>query len=338
MANKINKTGPGGGKVSNYKFIGWSPEVKGETELLFGDFDKDMKASKLNEYLESNPVTVGEGTFTIIVYPNGWDREGQVGVYLKNKKDKDVVVKWCKITVGEVSKEFTDKNLQPRGRLGWDSWFATHDECRAALEDGKFRVKAEVEMPGERIVLDMDPDDGPKSGWILANLYENRADADFALTCEGQAVPVHSQVLAGASSFFMGLLGPRWGGPERDNIEFDCTAEVGELFVKFLYTDQIDQVSMDQNLTAFLMISDFTMMEQLKQQVESRMIRLLNRDNMIKFFLAGNKHNGQKIRSKAKQFLRASREWLRRQAGWKEAFGTEKRALLFPEVTRSWEF
>ena len=129
--------------------------------------------------------------------------------------------------------------------------------------DGALRVKAEVEMPGERIVLDMDPGDGPKcsNNWILENLYKNRADADFALTCEGQAVPVHREVLAGASPYFMGLLRQRWGGLEKGGIEFDCTAEVGEVFVKFLYTNKIDEVFMDQNLTAFLVIGDFTMMK-----------------------------------------------------------------------------
>jgi hypothetical protein len=65
--------------------------------------------------------------------------------------------------------------------------------------------------------------------------------------------------------------------------------------------------TMDQNLTAFLKIGDFAMMEDLRQRVESRMIRLLNQGNMVKFFLAGNKYNRKRVREKAKQVLRANR-------------------------------
>jgi hypothetical protein len=96
----------------------------------------------------------------------------------------------------------------------------------------------------------------------------------------------HSLVLSGASPYFEGLLKMCWGGQKKDGIEFDCTAEVGEAFVKFLYTDEIEEVVLDKNLTAFLKIGNFTMMEELKQRVESRMIRLLDRDSMAKFFLA----------------------------------------------------
>jgi hypothetical protein len=45
--------------------------------------------------------------------------------------------------------------------------------------------------------------------------------------------------------------------------------------------------------------------------------------NMARFFLAG-----QRIRQKAKQFVRTSLMWLRGQAGWKEAFGAEKDLLI----------
>jgi hypothetical protein len=79
---------------------------------------------------------------------------------------------------------------------------------------------------------------------------------------------------------------------------------------------------------AFLNIGNFTMMEELKQRVESRMIRLLDRENMVRFFLVGNKYNGQRIRKKAKQFVRANLKWLRGQAGWKKAFGDEKDLVI----------
>jgi hypothetical protein len=74
-------------------------------------------------------------------------------------------------------------------------------------------------------------------------------------------------------------------------------------------------------MAAFLKVSNFVMMEELKVRIEAKMIRLLSRENMVAFFIVGNKYNGQRIREKAKQFLRANLKWLRSQAGWKEAFG-----------------
>jgi hypothetical protein len=64
------------------------------------------------------------------------------------------------------------------------------------------------------MVLDMDPGDCPRScpNWILENLFKHRSESDFAFICEGQAVPVHSLVLAGASPYFEHLLKPCCGG------------------------------------------------------------------------------------------------------------------------------
>jgi hypothetical protein len=116
-----------------------------------------------------------------MVYPNREEEgdEGNVTVFLGSENDEDVVVRWGKITVGEESRQFH-----------------THDDCRAVLQDGNLRVKVEVELPGNMMVVNMDPGDGKKSGnnWILENLYKRRSEADFSLICEGQAVPIHSQV------------------------------------------------------------------------------------------------------------------------------------------------
>jgi hypothetical protein len=49
---------------------------------------------------------------------------------------------------------------------------------------------------------------------------------------------------------------------------------------------------------------------------------------MVAFFIVGNKYNGQRIREKAKQFLRVNQRWLRDQAGWKEAFGAAKDLVI----------
>jgi hypothetical protein len=253
-----------------------------------------------------------------------------VGVFLVSKNDEDIVVRGCKMTVGKLFRKFEKTNtiVKAMGR-GWPSWFHMQDQCRAALQDGNLRVKAKVQLPGKRVVLDMDPGDGKKSGnnWVLENLFERRSESDFSLICEGQVVPIHSLVLTGASPYFESLLKPHWGG-QKDGIKFDCTAEVGEAFIKFIYTDKIEEVVLDENLTTFLKIGDYTMMEELKQLVESRMIRLLDRENMVRFFLAGEKHNGPRIREKAKQFVRVNLKWLRGQAGWKEAFGDELKLII----------
>jgi hypothetical protein len=321
-----------GSATSNSTVIWPGPEVRGEASLLIGDFDSVMKTSEVGDVLESKPFMVGNASFTIDVFPNGdLENEGKVGVSLQSNINKDVVVRRCKMTVGEESKESKkDIIVKANKACGWGSWFNTQDECRAALQDGNLMVKAEVELLGNEVVVDMHPGDGKKVGnnWVLKNLFKRRSESDISLICDGQAVPVHSLVLTGASPYFESLLKPCWGGQEKDGIKFDCTPEVGEAFVEFIYTDKIEEVVLDENLSAFLKIGNFTMMEELQLLVEPRMIRLLDRENMVGFFIAGEKYNGQRIREKAKEFVRANLRWLRGQAGWKEAFGAEKDLII----------
>jgi hypothetical protein len=76
------------------------------------------------------------------------------------------------------------------------------------LRDGALDIQVEVEMVGERLVCDESVECGPVLGsqWVLENLYADLTDSDFTLICREMALPVHKQVLIGASPYFKSLL------------------------------------------------------------------------------------------------------------------------------------
>ena len=68
--------------------------------------------------------------------------------------------------------------------------------------------------------------------------------------------------------------------------------------------------------------------EELKMYVEVRMLQILERPNMVDFYLIGDAYKAEVIREAAKKFLRSNMAWLREQGDWKKAFGEKNMGLL----------
>jgi hypothetical protein len=111
-------------------------------------------------------------------------------------------------------------------------------------------------------------------------------------------------------------------------VDLRCTPEIGQHFVRFLYTGRLEEAALDQNLLTLLELSNYTLVEPLKQRVEVRMVQLLRRENMVEFFTAGDKYNGQRVRARAKLLITLHLGWLVRQDSWREAFGDNKELVI----------
>ena len=313
--------------------VGRAPRAVGRGELVIQDFQTEMDVCKPGDNIESRPFKVKGNIFVIEVFPNG-DREetrGTVVMGLRNWSDKEVTVNMYKVTIGEEIFE-GEKNIvfkanngtggNGTGR-GWD--WCTQEECKSVLKNGALVVEAEVVVIGDRITIDTSAETQNKnSNWLLENIYKTKmSNSDFVLVCESEAIPCHKVVLSGASEYFEGLLKPNFKEYKDgcSSLPLKCSAKVGRNFVKFLYTNEIEEAVFDDNIEDFLKLADMLIMERLKQRAEQKMLQLLGLQNMVAFFIADAAFKADKIREAAKKFLQANLAWLLKQKDWGKAFG-----------------
>ena len=178
---------------------------------------------------------------------------------------------------------------------------------------------------GDRITIDRSAASQEKnSNWLLENIYKTgMSDSDIVLMCEGESIPCHRLVLAGASDYFKRLLKPTFKEYEDgcSSLSLQCSGEVGRNIVKFLYTDEIEETVFDDNIEDFLKLANMLIIERLKQRAEQRMLELLDRHNMVAFFIAGACFKAEKIREAAKKFLQLNLAWFHKQEDRRKAFG-----------------
>jgi hypothetical protein len=223
-----------------------------------------------------------------------------VGIFLVNEQDEAVTVDHFKLTIGDQSKVGKNRKLASlseaqsdstvsRGR-GWKNWF-TQEEAKAVLKDGEFEVKAEVVLDGDKIVIGENTNklksDG-QSKMVLQKMHKDMSGADFLLVCEGSLLPAHRLVLAAASPYFKAMLLPETAEAKAGNTNLECSEDIGRPFIKFLYTGEIEDAVLDENIEKFLCLGDKYAVPELKQRAENRMVQLLSRENMVAFFIAGD--------------------------------------------------
>ena len=101
----------------------------------------------------------------------------------------------------------------------------------------------------------------------------------------------------------------------------DCSREVGEGFVKFLYNIKIEKLIFDQNLESFLGLGNKFQIQELKVMVEFRMLQILTQHNMVCFMVAGHVYEAREIKEAAKRMIKTNLGWFEGRVELKEALG-----------------
>lgn len=122
----------------------------------------------------------------------------------------------------------------------------------------------------------------------MQNMNKDMSGTDFHLVCEGSPLPAHRLVLAAASPYFKAMLITDTAEAKAGRTNLGCSEELGRNFIKFLYTSEIKDAVLDENIEEFLCLGDKYAVPELKQRAESRMLQLLSRETMVAFFIAGD--------------------------------------------------
>eukprot|EP00092_Neocalanus_flemingeri_P010898 GFUD01011737.1.p1 GENE.GFUD01011737.1~~GFUD01011737.1.p1 ORF type:complete len:336 (-),score=83.30 GFUD01011737.1:51-1058(-) len=306
-------------------------------EFIIDNFEAEMHHTKAINKLESCEFSVKGFKFHLLVVPeglkNGFYEKGYVGVSLVNDNDKELTVT-CTLTVVDQVQKFTENQIESKQDWGFEK-FLTHEKCKEKLINGSLTVKAEIEVVEEKVMIQGKgkPSSLVSESAVSAKIFMDMEFTDFTIICQGKSFPCHKAFLGACSPVFKTMLETKMKEAESCTAELSCTEEVCESFIKFIYTNKIDEEVLKANAVSFLDLGEQYDMPSLKAMAEQSMVVSLDETNMLTFFLAGDLYNGERIRAAAKAFLRCNRRNLLQQEGWKEAL--EDQAELVFEIMES---
>jgi len=125
------------------------------------NFDKKMKTFKTGQHISSELFKIGESTFQLEMYPNGYAKKhwNNVSVYLFNRSAWGVKAS-CKLFINGARGEFSEileKYYYERNGGFWGFGdFVKHEICtkKDLLDaDGTFKLEADIELLGEEVTF-----------------------------------------------------------------------------------------------------------------------------------------------------------------------------------------
>ena len=140
----------------------------------------------------------------------------------------------------------------------------------------------------------------------------------FTCSSTGKLFTCHKVFLAESSPVFKAMIESGMQETKKLCLDIECSEEVCENLIKFIYTEKMDEVILRVNAVSFLNLGEKYDIVQLKVAVEECMVGCMNLSNMLQYFLAGDLYKGEKIRAAAKIFLRRNwksvveQEWVER--------------------------
>ena len=178
-------------------------------------------------------------------------------------------------------------------------------------------MKARLELPGKIKITEVRTASSvgkKKRGLsVLENIYKMK-NTDFVIMCNGNPVPCHKLILAGASPVFEAMLSNEMNKEVIEGrLELEIPVEIGKAFVETIYTGKLSASILQKEAYSFLQIGDKYQIRGLKDLAEEEMINQLDRENMVKLLAIGDMFRAQELREAALKFTKANLAWLRSQ-------------------------
>jgi len=155
----------------------------------------------------------------------------------------------------------------------------------------------------------------------LLTLLTDQKYTDVEVICHGKSFPCHKVILAAHSNVFQSIIDSKERDGQELKVEIPECANVGvaEQFIKFFYTEKLENDFLEANLVLLLYLSDFFNMEHLHGAVEEKMVSKLSRETVKQFLVAGHKYHGEEIKDNAMKFLADNKGvWKENKEEWKD--------------------
>ena len=211
--------------------------------------------------------------------------------------------------------------------------FLKHHSVKAVLSDGAFELKVKINIVSDLVVVEGGNNSIKKSETsdetsTSRRIFDNMSNTDFTITCEDQKIPCHKIFLRAASQVFEAMIETKMKESLEGNVDIKCSAKVGRNLVRFIYIGELEPEVVKEEAETFLELGEMFGMETLKKVAGEQMTKLLNTENMVSYFLAGDLYRAAGIRGEAKEFLKLNLRKLKKTTNWKELFGTKKDLII----------
>ena len=304
--------------MENITIFAKSAPVKATAKLVTKDFVDVASSSEPGKFYESKSFLVGDIPVAIRVYPNGFTNEqkGWVSIFIWNKGDAGIHDAKIQFTT-DVSKTMEDKKCTLEEKKGWGfKQFICHDKTDV-YKDKDFLVTASVEAPGGDLkILEEESSDASKKLCVCKSLYEKMEDTNFSLVFNSAEVPCHKQVLSAVSPVFEAMVKNQYKEGVESKANLELSEEVGRAFVKFIYTGELEEGILGEEAEAFLELGDMYDMKALKDLAEGKLLRKLNKKNMVELISIGESFRADRIFEAALKMTKGNMAWLRTQVSY----------------------
>lgn len=176
------------------------------------------------------------------------------------------------------------------------------------------------------------PDSGPPAscpfprppGSVLSDLRNNSVNPDFHLVSaeDGTEVGCHRLILGARSPVLAKMIDDTDGGwKEGQNRRTTIEGVSGPdlvMFVKFLYTDEVEDILEQDTLETFLELGEKYELDILKWVAESRLFLSLAAENCVHFLLLGDLYRARDLKSSAEEKIVDHLDDVLKTEEWKE--------------------
>ena len=89
--------------------------------------------------------------------------------------------------------------------------------------------------------------------------------------------------------------------------------EVGQAFLKFIYTGEIDDATLTEHAPGLLAMGEMYDLKKLKDLAEVALVMSVRKDNMVEMIATGELHRADDLLEAALAYTKSNIPWLRKQ-------------------------
>merc|ERR1719239_591330 len=250
------------------------------------------------------------------VFPNGYTSQGYVQFGLNNQSDDAITVKG-KISTDVLSQDFRP-TIVPENEVKLIGGYLKHDQCLNEYKDKDFVATVDMVGLGDWEIVGKKTSEGPKELSVWEKVYTNMEKADFTFVFDNQEVPCHKLVLAAASPVLRAMVENKHREAIESKANIELSEEIGQAFVRFIYTGNLDQSLLKDQAAAFLELGEMWDLQELKNTAERELLKQLEKETMVRLLYIGDLFRAEQLFEAALYLTKANISWLRSQEGGME--------------------
>ena len=130
---------------------------------------------------------------------------------------------------------------------------------------------------------------------------------------DGEEVACHKIILSAASPVLKAMVNNNHREAVECKANIELTKKVGQGFVQFIYTGELQEGLLKEHPAAFLAMGEMYQLKELKDMAETELLIQLDKENMVAMLSIGDIFRADDILEAALKMTKANMPWLRSQ-------------------------